>query len=309
MKKDTAQIKRIVQDLKREYNFQGPLHFTDFSNLKNIFEQRHIYSRNGCAKRRIDFLDVADQSVISNTSFDVKNYTRFYYKEKPMTLFINEGIKEDNSSPHIPIPVYFLVDEELLYYDDTIFTDGNAASRNTRSGNSHEFFQFMDWQVIFDRDPIRLEEGPTKQEFKRKRQAELLSQSPVSLDVVKKIIFRSIADYKRACNLYGVDDLFSVDRNMFNNCRNYIKDYEVELNNSGDKRNIAIKFETNLSISSRYKSEIHIYDLNSNSKHRMIFENDGKGESNFVLKCPSVPYNSFKLQVYFYGVLSIEEVI
>ena len=43
-----------------------------------------------------------------------------------MTLYRNEGIKVDGSNPHVPIPVYLLFDEEILYLDYTIFTDGNA---------------------------------------------------------------------------------------------------------------------------------------------------------------------------------------
>jgi hypothetical protein len=34
MKKGHEQIKKTVELLKKIYNFKGPLHFTDFSNLE-----------------------------------------------------------------------------------------------------------------------------------------------------------------------------------------------------------------------------------------------------------------------------------
>jgi hypothetical protein len=132
MKNGHEQIKRTVEQLKKAYNFKGPLHFTDFSNLESIFNEESIYSRSLCNTNSVVFHDVADSEVIQHTAIDVQNCTRFYYKEKTMTLYKNEGIKVDGSNPHVPIPVYLLFDEEILYLDYTIFTDGNAGSEYTK---------------------------------------------------------------------------------------------------------------------------------------------------------------------------------
>ena len=86
--------------------------------------QRRIYSRSYCQVQNINFRDVADREVIKNTRLDVKDCVRFYYKEKTMTLYRNEGIKEDGALPHVPIPVYLLFDEEIMCLE----TDGSKES-------------------------------------------------------------------------------------------------------------------------------------------------------------------------------------
>lgn len=69
-------------------------------------------------------------------------------------------------------------------------------------------------------------------------QAELLSTIPVSLDYLKKIIFRCETDMKRAINLFGEDDRYTVDLSVFSDkniyyisndyyYNNFIKNYEI----------------------------------------------------------------------------------
>lgn len=310
MKPDRDQIIRVVEDLKRSHNFEGLLHFTDFSNLASIINQRRIYSRNYCQTQNIQFRDVADQEVIHNTRLDVKDCVRFYYKEKTMTLYRNEGIKEDGAIPHVPIPVYLLFDEEIMCLDYTVFANGNAGSQYTRHGTDCNFLHNMDWNVIFDREPIHLEDGPEKWEFKRKRQAELLSTQPISLEYLIKVVFRCNADYKRACNLFGKSDLYVVDSNMFNNRNNYIKDYSVEIINSSNKRSLLLKFSTNLPVVNHDKHEYKLLDMKDNElrKVKITYPQSYSG-TNFDLEIDEIPNIPFKFQFRFYDVLSIEEKI
>ncbi len=242
-KTDTNQIRQYVQHLKSTYGFQGPLHFTDFSNLKSVFESGYLNSRGMCLNNNINFLDGADHEVIEHTNLDVINCVRFYYKEQSQTLYVNEGIKKKKylGNAHLPIPVYLLFDEEILYLDSTVFSDGNAKSKYTSFGYKMDFVQNMDWNEIFNRDPICVEEGIEKWEIKRKRHAELLSNESISLKHLKKIIFRAEADRKRAINLFGNDIRYDVNINMFSNknnqwCKecyenNFIKDYNISLQN------------------------------------------------------------------------------
>lgn len=311
MKTDHNQIRMTVERLKEVYDFKGPLHFTDFLNLASINNLGNIYSRNFCHHQNIEFNDVADQEVIQHTTIDVQNCTRFYYKEKTMTLYRNEGIKEDGSLPHVPIPVYLLFDEEILYLDHTVFADGNAGSRYTTYGSNYEFFEeTMDWGTIFHREPIYLEDGPEKWDFKRRRQAELLSTKPISLEYLRKVIFRCNADYKRACNLFGKSDLYVVDKNMFNNRNNYINDYSVEIINSSNKRSLLLKFSTNINVMNHDKHEYKLLDMKDNElrKVKITYPQPYSG-TNFNLEIDEIPNIPFKFQFIFYDVLSIEEKI
>ncbi|MBE2934609.1 DUF4433 domain-containing protein [Anoxybacillus flavithermus] len=310
MKTDHKQIRRTVERLKKVYDFKGPLHFTDFSNLGSIINSGYIYSRKFCHNHNIEFYDVADQEVIRHTKLDVQNCVRFYYKEKNMTLYRNEGIKVEGSHPHIPIPVYLLFDEEILYLDYTVFADGNAGSQYTTYGKNYEFFNdIMDWDTIFHRGPIYLDEGPYKWEFKRKRQAELLSTQPISLEYLRKIIFRCDTDYKRACNLFGKNDLYVVDRNMFNNERNFIKDYRIEIDNSINKRSLLLTFSTNLPVVNHAKHEYKLFDMNNNQLSRVRIKYPQTNNTEFNLKIDNIPNTAIKFMFWFYGILSIEEQI
>lgn len=226
-KKDYEGIKDHVEYLKDRYGFKGPLHFTDFTNLESIFNSGFLAGREYCETNKINFLDAADREVIERTSLNVLKCTRFYYKEKTPTLYRNEGIKVSNSRPHVPIPVYLLFDEELLYLDNTVFTDCNAGSTYCNFRKSGDFFENMGWDVIFHRGPMY--EGDDRMYITRKRNAELLSLNPVPINYLRKIIFRCEADRKRAVNLFGDSELYKVDKTIFNNHNNYIDDYSIEL--------------------------------------------------------------------------------
>ena len=227
-----------------------------------------------------------------------------------MTLYRNEGIKVDGSHPHIPIPVYLLFDEEILYLDYTVFADGNAGSQYTTYGKNYEFFNdIMDWDTIFHRGPIYLDEGSYKWEFKRKRQAELLSTQPISLEYLRKIIFRCDTDYKRACNLFGKNDLYVVDRNMFYNERNFIKDYRIEIDNSINKRSLLLTFITNLPVDNHAKHEYKLFNMNNEQLSRVHIDYPLTFNTEFNLKIDNIPNTPFKFMFWFYGILSIEEQI
>lgn len=223
-----------VKVLKEKYGFDGLYHYTDFSNLRSIFKSGYLKSRNECEYTNMSFFDSASKSVLMNTSHDVKECVRFYYRPKSPTLYVNEGIKLKeymDKSPHLPIPVCLVFDEELIYLDTTKFADRNAACSTVIFGYDFEFFYNMDWDKIFSNYYYN-------DEWKNKMQAELLSTIPVSLDYLKKIIFRCETDMKRAINLFGEDDRYTVDLSVFSDkniyyisndyyYNNFIKNYEI----------------------------------------------------------------------------------
>lgn len=219
------------------------LHFTDYSNLKSIFKGKSLFSREYCNNNKINFKDVADKNVINHTNNEVKKYARFYYKEKTPTLYKNEGIKIDNKDPHVPTPVYLLFDSKIIYMDNTIYSDGNAGSKYTEFGDDFKFFNDIDWETVFSRGVISFDLPHIERlEIKRIRHAELLVKKSVSLKYLKKIIFRSKCDYKRAIDEFGYNDLFEVDKTLFNCKSNFVKDYEINYNSEENCINLNIEF-------------------------------------------------------------------
>lgn len=234
-KEDYLQFEPIINKLKENYNFQGLWHFTDFTNLKSIFDAGELSSRQTCVDNKISFLDGANHDVLNWADASVHNCTRFYYRPKTPTLYVNEGIKsiEYSNEVHIPRPVYLLFSDQLIYNKYTTFSNGNAT--NSPIDNTVEFFYCMDWDNIFheggynqfDRDNIV-----------NKRHAELLSSKPVSLKYLTNVIFRSNADLLQAIRVWGKHKFFIVNESYFSDksnlpitdyrFNNYVKDYNIE---------------------------------------------------------------------------------
>lgn len=232
----------IINFLEERYSFKGPMHFTDYTNLRKIMSEGYLYSREACNTKGIKFKDVADQDVIKKSQVAVKSCVRFYYKEKTPTLYRNEGIKKcDENEPHVPIPVYLVFSNELIKLESTLFSDGNAGSDYTDYGNTYEFFNNMSWNYIMSRGAIITDDYREKYEIIRCRNAELLSEDPVPLKYLEKIVFRSNADKVRAINDFGYNELYEVNKDMFNNMNNYLEDYSVYK----DKNELEVKLKFN----------------------------------------------------------------
>lgn len=244
-------IKLIVEDLKRKYNFKGLWHFTDFSNLQSIFKEGELSSRQACKDKKIKFLDGANQEIISQASDIIHSCTRFYYRPQTPTLYVNEGIKQIGfcGEVHIPIPVYLLFSENLIYDSNTYFSNGNAT--NSELGDDADFFAEMDWRAVFHNTSFTPEE---RDYIINKRQSELLSLIPVSLEkYLVAVYFRSNADLQRAIVKFGENKMFSVQTKYFSpkdnltladsRYNNYITDYRIEYSFNYIKIKIYLKKE------------------------------------------------------------------
>lgn len=253
-KNDWEEIRKFINLLKERYDFKGLYHFTDFSNLKYIFQHKYLYSRDYCKKNYIDFTDGASHEVLNRDINNVHEKVRFYYRGKTPTLYNNEGVKLEQycDNIHIPMPVYLLFDEELIYLNSTEFSSGNATTSDV--GKTAEFFYSIDWGSVFHRTTVSREE---RDYIVNKRQAELLSNTPISLEkYLKKIIFRCEADRKRSVNIYGHNPLYEVDINLFSDknfddvkkesqINNFIKDYiiDYEYDEYGKKNTLIFECE------------------------------------------------------------------
>lgn len=270
-KKDWEKIKEYIQSLNQKHNFKGLYHFTDFTNLRNILDSGYLYSRNDCERNKIEFTDGANHEVLDKAANDIHKSVRFYYRGKSPTLYNNEGVKLKQycNDIHIPMPVYLLFDEELLYLESTKFSNGNAT--NSQIGNTYEFVINMDWDAIFHDTVIYPEE---RDYIVNKRQAELLSDKPVSIErYLKKIIFRCEADKKRAINVYGHNSKYEIDINLFSrknnnppigtrNSNNFIRDYSIDyrFDDYGNKNQIIVRTD--------YQQQCNGYNITFNIEDR-----------------------------------------
>ena len=224
-------------------------------------------------------------------------------------MYRNEGIKLDNETPHIPLPVYLIFDYELILLQKTIFSNCNAASSYVEFGNDADFFENMDWDKIFHRKSLPIEDSSIKREIIRKRNAEMLVTKDISLSYLNKIVFRSKTDYKRAINIFGENDKFEVDSGLFNCNNNYIDNYNLNVNKEL-KKNIEIDLKFNLNNYSNYSHRIIIKSLTKDNK---VYDKKISFSDGYDLKrrgrIKGLPNDKLKFTYYMNDILCIEEII
>lgn len=264
--------------------------------------------------------------MLDKASEYVHNCVRFYYRGKTPTLYENEGIKliEHCDEMHIPIPVYMLFDEKLLYLDNTEFSNGNAT--NSERGNTAFFFKKMDWEAIFHSTYFEQDE---RDYIVNRRQAELLSHDSVSLTYLKQIIFRCEADRKRAIILYGNDEKFVVDANLFSDknkkdpkkeseYNNFIKDYRIrfhkrnkgldldldlDFNKSGWEKDYELEYEVLSCGDEELDVEAEVVELESNNNSVFPILQSRKAKLRFY----EFKDNWQRLNIYMNGYLCVQQ--
>ncbi len=301
MKDDQEKLVETVKRLKKQYDFRGLFHFTDFLNLRSIISIGYLCSRNLCYANNIDFVDAYKQDKAYQGTNELKNFTRFYYVEK----------NNYDSMGNLPTPVYLLFSEEIICLDLATYSDGDANSNYTKYGTNHEFFNYViDWDVVFNKNIVQNSlKGPVKQSLERKRRSELLIDEPVPLKYLKNIIFRCNADYKRACNMFGKNKMYAVEPNMFFNEKNYIKDYNIVYNSTIDSDVFILHFSSNLPVKNNENHEYCLYDLNGKLVRKTGVNFLESSNTEFNVEVNSLPHYPVKFKFWFYGVLSIEETI
>ncbi|WP_019229454.1 DarT ssDNA thymidine ADP-ribosyltransferase family protein [Sedimentibacter sp. B4] len=294
MKSDCHKLKETVKKLKEEHEFRGLLHYTDFSNLSSIIEIGYLCSRALCYANNIEFTDVWDKDI--KAANDLKNCTRFYYEKKC------------NSRLNMDVPVCLVFSEELICFDLSVFTDGDADSIYTKFGTDNEFFsKKIDWETVFNIEPDdNLSEN--MKTSRRKKMAELIIDEPVSIRNLKNIVFRSIADYKRACILFGKNKYYSVEPEMFFNEKNFIKDYNIVYDGKIDSNVFVLHFSTNQPVQESGNNEYILYDLEGNiiRSTKIKFPESSSVDFNLEVMKTEVPV---RFEFWFGGILSIEETI
>lgn len=301
MKEDCEKLRGTVNKLKDMYSFRGPLHFTDFSNLNSIISVGYLCGRDICYANNIEFHDVLDEGTIKNIPSKIKGCTRFYYAEKS-----NYEVMQ-----RLNIPVYLLFNEEILYLDLAIYTDGNADLRDTNFGMDFNFFNYdIDWDVVFNkRNTSECLNGTVKDLFCRRKQSELLIDEPVSLRQLKNIIFRCNTDYKRACNLFGKNKMYLVEPEKFINNNNYIKDYNIIYNSLLESDVFIFHFCTNEPVKNDDKHEYRLYDIDDKLVRIAKVNFLESDSTDFHVEVARLPCLPIKFKLWFYGNLCIEEII
>ena len=131
-------------------------------------------------------------------------------------------------------------------------------------------------------------------------------KSPVNLKYLRKVIFRSKCDLKRAINDFGESNLFEINRNMFNCNNNFVRDYKVVYNELGN--GVEVRIRLNNYDFSNYQYSYVVVDSKNNeikTTNRIIQENPDKQV--FVFLIEGYNRNWTKVKFYINDILCLEE--
>ena len=293
LKLEIQSKENFVNMLKVNYQFEGFHHYTDITNLFEIIRTGKLLSRNKAIE--LGFTDAADHDVLSRTYRYIMDYVRFYYKENTPTIYRNEGIKLNNESPHMPIPVLMIFNENIIYHQKVAFLSGGGGNSNSKFTKNISIAANFDWNLIFYRGPIPRGENSivsvgndtSGASITNKKNAEFLYPTEIEIKNIKKIIFRSPADKKVAEIILGENNLFLIDndRKKFNYKHNFLYDYE--LTQKGNDFLVALIFDRDFE---DYTHELCVYyhdrtkeklSINNLSQSRRIDLHKPTGYENF----------------------------
>lgn len=170
------------------YKIQYFEHMVHYKNLESIF-QNGLLSHNaayekGLVKEDISMNDVQERRKrrkirVKDKVISVHDFVSFYFNTRNPMLYKRRSIQTDL--------VILLVGTEILDWDYTIFTNGNAASSATKFFKGKSKIEKLPLDVIFRRS-WNDDDPEIKRENVRKRCAEVLAYPEVAPSVIKKII-------------------------------------------------------------------------------------------------------------------------
>ncbi|KHJ36699.1 hypothetical protein PBAC_31250 [Pedobacter glucosidilyticus] len=168
---------RDFQKVLQENNITTLYHFTDYSNLKSIKENGGLYSWFYCDRNNIVIPMTGNSSLgrSLDLEFGLEDFVRLsFIKDHPMKhVAINEV--------RITRPFLLKVSIEVCYFENTRFSDMNAADRRHTNSDTVDFLNSLRFDLFhrgyFDLNPIE----------KKQHQAEVLVKTWIPAEYITNL--------------------------------------------------------------------------------------------------------------------------
>lgn len=175
------QKKNNWQEFKKvldSHNIRTLYHFTDRDNLKSIIDNGGLYSWADCDEKGIDIPRPGGSSVSRDLDrrVNLQHFVRtsFVRKHPMQYVAMNDG--------RISNPVLLEIDPEVIFWNDTKYSDRNAAKNGVNVGSSLDDFNAIHFNAVKQDTHFDLieEEQPYFQ-------AEVLVKNFIPLQYIKNI--------------------------------------------------------------------------------------------------------------------------
>lgn len=188
-----------------KYSIEYLFHMTEISNIKNIFKFGLLSHSEAYVKElnviNISLNDVnqrrANKAPINGKS--LHEYVPLYFNPKNPMLFLRKQL-QDNI-------VILAIDRRVIYNQNSIFSDGNAASDSTTFYNNISDLNQLNWKCIKNEYWNDYDDG------KRIKCAETLAYSNIPIKYIQKIYCNNISTKKVIENYKLKDMTFKVELN------------------------------------------------------------------------------------------------
>jgi hypothetical protein len=178
-------------------------HMTDVANLSNIL-QFGLLSHNEAHSKGLNKKDIALQDVNQRRAnkkpingISLHDYVPMYFNPKNPMLYRRKQIQDSI--------VILAIDRRLIYQNESIFSDGNAASDSTRFYNNISDLIKLNWQCI------RHEYWNDFVDGKRIKCAETLTHPRIPLKYVRKIHCNSIQTKNMVDRIMPINKTYRVE--------------------------------------------------------------------------------------------------
>jgi len=202
IKREEKKVGVLKLDYLSEYRVDHIYHMTHIDNLKSIIKHGLRAHGNQHQKNDISNGDVNSRRSHREPIYGKKihSYVPFYFSPRNAMLFVQD-FPEDI--------VILVLDASVLYEDDVIFTDGNAASQRTEFYSDLNELDRLDWQCI------RANYWGDFYDGKRKKMAEILVPKKVDSKDIKVIVCQNESSKKRVRKIIDNSIVSYVDKKFY----------------------------------------------------------------------------------------------
>lgn len=168
---------RDFQKVLQANNIKILYHFTDHSNLRSIKENGGLYSWYYCDKNNIVIPMTGNSSLgrSLDVEYGLEDFVRLsFIEDHPMKhVAMNEG--------RITRPILLKVSIEVCYFENTRFSDMNAADQRHKNSDNVDFLESLRFDLFkrsyFDLNPIE----------KKQHQAEILVKTWIPAEYITNL--------------------------------------------------------------------------------------------------------------------------
>jgi len=169
------------QDFQRviaEKNIIVLYHFTDRANLQSIINNCGLYSWQYCDENniRITLPGGDDLSRSLDRRYNLENYVRLCFTKNHPMMYVAQ------KQGRIINPVILEIAPEVIYWNDTLFSDINATKNGHKKGGTLQDFQRIKFEVVKQRVHFDVAE-----ELQKYYQAEVMIKNHIPLQYIRNI--------------------------------------------------------------------------------------------------------------------------